>query len=460
MDLAAWHCRLNVARHTGAVQNGSDDPSPQWWWDEDDHADDPEEPWGGSAAPYYSGRGLTHPLSRRARRALAVAAGVAGALVISAGAVFAYHPLMAFVQPKAASIAPAGPRSGSRAASVPPRGSGSASSLGAGSTPDRSASQPLDSAAVAGRVDPGLVDINSVIDYGQAEVAGTGMVLTPNGEVLTNNHVVEGASTINVTDVGNGQTYQATVVGYSVNSDVAVLQLSGASGMQTVTTAGAAPLVGDQVVGIGNAGGVGGTPSYAGGTVIATGQTVTATDELTGSQEQLTGMVETDADIQAGDSGGPLVNGSGQVLGMDTAGSQYIQIASQSQGVGFAIPIATATAVISEILRGSSSSSVHVGPTAFLGILVAGSGGSGFGPGSGSGVAIAAVISGLPAAEAGLGPGDTITSVGGYTVTTQPGLEQLMMTDFWPGEVVTVQYTDGAGQPQSVTLALASGPPF
>jgi S1-C subfamily serine protease len=442
------------------VQNGSDDPPPTWWWDEDSWADDPGGPsWRGSDARHYRRRGLTHPLSGRARRALAVAAGVAGVLAICVGGVFAYRPLTAFLQPRLASAATARPPSGGRAGSVPTSGSGSASSPGVSSTPGAPASQPLDSAAVAARVDPGLVDINAVIDYGQAEVAGTGMVLTPNGEVLTNNHVVEGASTINVTDVGNGQAYQATVVGYSVTSDVAVLQLVGASGLQTVTTADAAPSVGDQVAGIGNAGGVGGTPSYAGGTVIATGQTITAADELTGSQEQLTGMVETDADIQPGDSGGPLVNGSGQVLGMDTAGSQYVQITSQSQGVGFAIPISTATAVVSEILSGSSSDSVHVGPTAFLGILVDGSGGS-FGTGSGTGVAIAAVISGLPAADAGLAPGDVITSVGGYAVTTQPGLEQLMMTAFWPGEVVTVQYTDSAGQPQSVTLALASGPPF
>ena len=404
-------------------------------------------------------------MGRGARRALAVAAGVAGLLAICVAGVFAHRALIAFVQPKAASIAPARPPSGGGAGSVRTGGPGSAAAgrLGAGSSPGGSASEPLDDGGVAARVDPGLVDIDTVIDYGQAEAAGTGMVLTPSGEVLTNNHVVEGASTINVTDVGNGQTYPATVVGYSVNSDVAVLQLAGASGLQTVTTAGAAPWVGEQVVGIGNAGGVGGTPSYAGGTVTATGQTITASDELTGSQEQLIGMIETDADIQAGDSGGPLVNGSGQVLGMDTAGSQYIQIASEAQGGGFAIPIATATAIVSEILRGSSSNSVHVGPTAFLGILVAGSDGGGpggLGPGSGSGVPIAAVISGLPAADAGLAEGDVITSVGGYTVSTQPGLEQLMMTDFWPGEVVTVQFTDDAGQPQSVTLALASGPPF
>jgi S1-C subfamily serine protease len=442
------------------VQNGSDDPSPPWWWDEDSWADDPGKPsWRGSTAPYYDERGLNHPLSRRARRALAIAAGVAGVLAISVGGVFAYRPLTAFLQPKLASVAPARPPSGGRAGSVPASGSGSRSSPGAGSTPGGSANQPLDSATVAAIVDPGLVDINAVIDYGEAEVAGTGMVLTPNGEVLTNNHVVDGASTITVTDVGNSQTYQASVIGYSVNSDVAVLQLADASGLQTVTMAGTAPSVGDQVVAIGNAGGAGGMPSYAGGTIIATGQAITASDELTGSQEQLTGMVETDADLQAGDSGGPLANGSGQVLGMDTAASQYIQIASQSQGAGFAIPIATATALVSEILRGSSTDSVHVGPTAFLGILVAGSGGGSV-PSSGSGVAIAAVINGLPAADAGLVPGDIITGVGGYAVATQPGLEQLMMTDFWPGEVVTVQYTDTAGQPQSVALALASGPPF
>ena len=89
------------------------------------------------------------------------------------------------------------------------------------------------------------------------------MVLTADGEVLTNNHVIDGATSISVTDVGNGRTYQASVVGYSVSNDVAFLQLSGASGLQTITTAGAAEVsVGEQVVGIGNAGGAGGTPSY------------------------------------------------------------------------------------------------------------------------------------------------------------------------------------------------------
>jgi PDZ domain len=351
------------------VRNGPDDPSPSWWWDEDSWADDRgEPPWGGPTHRYYGERGISHLLRRPGKRALAVAAGVAGLLAISVAGVFGYRAVNAFVQPKAASIAAqARPPSGGTAGSVPAAGSGSAGagSLGAGPTPGGSASEPLDSAAVAARVDPGLVDIDTVIDYGQAVGAGT--------------------------------------------------------------------------------------PSFAGGTVTATGQAITASDELTGSQEQLTGVIETDADIRAGDSGGPLANGSGQVIGMDTASSQSFQLASGAQSAGFAIPISTATAIVSEILSGGSSDSVHVGPTAYLGVLAASGNG---------GLLIGQVFPGLPAADAGLVQGDVITSVGGYTVATQPELEQLMLTAFWPGEVVTVQYTDDAGQQQSVTLALASGPPF
>jgi S1-C subfamily serine protease len=109
---------------------------------------------------------------------------------------------------------------------------GGASTLG----PASSVSGDSTSAAsVASRVSPGLVDINVTLGYQQARAAGTGMVLTPNGEVLTNNHVIEGATSISVTDVGNGRTYSANVVGYDRTHDVAVLQLVGASGLTTVT---------------------------------------------------------------------------------------------------------------------------------------------------------------------------------------------------------------------------------
>lgn len=293
------------------------------------------------------------------------------------------------------------------------------------------------------------------------------MVLTADGEVLTNNHVVQGATSISVTDVGNGVTYQATVAGYSVGNDVAVLQLSGASGLQTVTTAAAAAVsVGAQVVGIGNAGGTGGAPSYAGGAITATDRSITASDDLTGTDEQLTGMIETNADIQAGDSGGPLVDDAGQVIGMDTAGSQSFQFGSEAQGTGFAIPIGTASSIASQILADRTSSAVHVGPTAFLGVEVSqtgsgagpGYGYGGFGSNPGTGVLITGVVAGSPAATAGLGAGDVISSVGGYAITSQSALQNVLVIDLSPGLAVTVEYTDGAGQQQAVTLTLASGP--
>ncbi|MGW1345909.1 S1C family serine protease [Kribbella sp. NPDC002412] len=182
--------------------------------------------------------------------------------------------------------------------------------------------QQLDPAAVAAKVSPGLVDVNTVLGYENARAAGTGIVLSSDGEVLTNHHVIEGATSISVTDIGNGKTYTASVVGYDEDHDVAVLKLKDASGLQTAKIGDSDKVaVGDQVVGIGNAGGVGGTPSYAPGTVTGLNQSITATDENGQDPENLTGLIQTDANIQAGDSGGPLANAAGEVIGVDTAGS-------------------------------------------------------------------------------------------------------------------------------------------
>ncbi|HKH89126.1 MAG TPA: trypsin-like peptidase domain-containing protein, partial [Acidimicrobiales bacterium] len=164
------------------------------------------------------------------------------------------------------------------------------------------------------------MDVNTTLSYQSEQGAGTGMVLTSTGEVLTNNHVVEGATKISVTDIGNGKTYSAKVVGYDRSKDIAVLQLIGASGLQTVNLGNSSSVsVGEGVVAVGNANGAGGTPSYAGGAVTATNQSITATDQAGGDSEQLGGLIETNADVIPGDSGGPLVNASGQVIGMDTA---------------------------------------------------------------------------------------------------------------------------------------------
>jgi S1-C subfamily serine protease len=437
-------------------------------------AGDPGQPWSGPPPGYgqsWTGPAVPYgqpeygPPRRRPGRSLAIAAGLGGLVVAAVAGGLVGHALTASHGSTIAS-SPSNPSSGG--GHTPGAGGGFTFPGGSGSTaPAGSGAGPSDAAAIASRVDPGLVDVNTTVDYGEAQAAGTGMVLTSSGEVLTNNHVIEGATSISVTDVGNGKTYSATVLGYSVSSDVAVLQLAGASGLQTVTTASAAPAVGEQVVGIGNAGGTGGTPSYAGGTVTATDQSITASDELTGTDEQLAGMIETNADIQAGDSGGPLVNDSGQVIGMDTAGSSSFQFASQAQGTGYAIPIATATSIASQVVAGRASSSVHVGPTAFLGIQLGQSNPAGFAPGYGygygfnqvSGVPVGGVVANSAAADAGLAQGDVITSVGGYAVTSQSGLQDVLVGDLSPGQVVTVVYTDSSGQQQSVTLTLGSGPP-
>src|SRR5215469_15593783 len=178
----------------------------------------------------------------------------------------------------------------------------------------------LTTSEIAARVNPGLVDIVTTLGVQHAAAAGTGMVLTSNGEVLTNNHVIAGATSIKARDIGNGRTYAAKVVGYTDSNDVAVLQLVGASGLKTVPLGDSSDLArGQKVVALGNAEGKGGTPAMATGMVTGLGATITAADQGTGVSERLRGMVQTDADIQPGDSGGPLVNSAGEVVGMDTA---------------------------------------------------------------------------------------------------------------------------------------------
>ncbi len=313
---------------------------------------------------------------------------------------------------------------------------------------------PADASSIAKRVDPGLVDINITLNYANEKAAGTGMVLTSNGEVLTNNHVINGATSISVTDVGNKRTYAAKVVGYDRTSDVAVLQLAKASGLKTVSVANASKVSsGEAVVGIGNAGGTGGTPSYAGGSVTALDQSITASDSGTGSSENLTGLIETNADIQPGDSGGPLVNSSGKVIGMDTAASDGFSFEQGGSSItqGFSIPIHSALKVADEITAGNSSATVHIGPTAFLGVNVTS-------PSVGLGAEIVSVISGSPASRAGLAEGDIITALFGHSVSSPNSLTTIL-EGTKPGTSVPLSYVNPSGAQHTVTVHLGSGPP-
>ena len=226
------------------------------------------------------------------------------------------------------------------------------------------------SSALAARVDPGLVDVTATLGYQQAISSGTGMVLTPSGRVITNNHVIEGATSITVTDVGNHRTYTAAVVGYDQGQDIAVLQLAAASGLTTVPLSTASAVtVGEKVLALGNAQGQGGTPAAATGTITALSQSITATDQAAGISEQLTGLFQTDVPLQPGDSGGPLVSPAGQVIGMNTAASSQFQISSGT-AQAFAIPASQAAPIAAVIAAGRASAGVRIGATAFLAVQV------------------------------------------------------------------------------------------
>jgi S1-C subfamily serine protease len=208
-----------------------------------------------------------------------------------------------------------------------------------------------DAASIAAKVEPGVVDIYTQLGSGQSG-AGTGVIVTPGGEVLTNNHVIAGATRISVTVVDTGRRYAAVVVGTDAAEDVAVLQIQGASGLQTVTIGDSSTVkVGDPIVALGNAGGVGGTPHVVSGTVQALDQIITATDPDGSHAETLTGLIQIDAPLHPGDSGGPLVNRSGEVIGIDTAASGNRRFRSTG-ATGFAIPIARVQAIAARIQAG------------------------------------------------------------------------------------------------------------
>ena len=360
-------------------------------------------------------------------------------------------------------------------------GAGAAIGLSHGSSSGSASStskEVLSTSQIASKVDPGLVDVKSTLGYQGAESLGTGIVLTANGEILTNNHVINGATSISVTDIGNGKTYKATVVGYDESQDIAVLQLSGASGLATATIGNSSTVaVGDSVVGLGNAGGVGGTPSVASGSVTALNQSITASDQSSGSSEQLSGLIQTNADIQSGDSGGPLVNSNGAIIGIDTAASTNYQFGGYGGGYGgayggygsqgstgssssgsgsttegFAIPINTALSIAKEIESSQASSTVHIGATAFLGVGIASTQPSGE-----QGVLITGTASGTPAAAAGLTANDLITSVAGKPVTSGTDIQNILI-GYHPGDKVSIAWTDATGQSHSATITLATGP--
>jgi len=319
----------------------------------------------------------------------------------------------------------------------------------------------LTTAQVAEKVDPALVDINTTLGFQQERAAGTGLVLTSDGEILTNNHVIQGATSITATDIGNGHTYRAKVVGYDRSHDVAVIRLVGASGLQTVTLGNSSSAAtGQKVVALGNAGGKGGKPSVVAGHVTGLNASITASDASAGTSEKLMGLIRHNAPIQPGDSGGALANTTGEVIGINTAASSRdFQISGNTQATqAFAIPINQALSIARQIDAGQSSSTVHIGATGFVGVEVSSSSqAQANGVPAGSGALIAGVISGGPAQRAGLVAGDVIITVDGRHISGPTTLQQTLQQHH-PGDSVEISWKDQSGRIHTATIQLTTGP--
>jgi S1-C subfamily serine protease len=311
----------------------------------------------------------------------------------------------------------------------------------------------------AARTGRGVVVIDTNLGYQNAAAAGTGMVLSPSGEVLTNNHVIKGATNIRIVVPGTGRSYAAKVVGYDISADVALLQAQGASNLKTIPLGDSSSVsIGQRATALGNAGGTG-SLTAATGAITGLGKTITASDQ--GSDGQvLHGLIETDANVQPGDSGGPLLDKDGHAIGMDTAGSASA-FASETAPDAYAVPIDDALAIVRQIESADDSSTVHIGGTPFLGVQLEAVGDTGYGYGgqssSSAGAMIAAVVPNEPADSAGLEAGDIVTAIDGREITSPSGVSDILLTKK-AGATITVAYTDSSGASQTTTVTLASGP--
>ncbi len=337
--------------------------------------------------------------------------------------------------------------------------------------------QPLDVAAIAAEVEPATVDISASGPLGAD--AGTGMIISPSGLVLTNNHVINDSMTLAAQINGAGKKYTATVVGADPTADVALLQLHGGTHFKTVQIGDSSQVVlGQPVVAIGNALDLPGPETVTDGVISAISRDVPVSDPVTGLQEDLKGVLQTSAPISSGNSGGPLVDASGQVIGMDTAAASSSGGANASD-IGFAIPISGAMAIVRQIESGKASSTIFIGPHAIMGVTVtsvACAEGQDNCPGLGSslfgglpfgfstyaapvskGAVIEQVETGSPAARAGMSVGDVITTVNGQAVTSVSGLTKLMAGKK-VGARVAIGWVDQQGARHSAILSLVRGP--
>jgi S1-C subfamily serine protease len=384
------------------------------------------------------------------RRTIAAIAGItAGALAFAGGGVALGYSIAVATGSSSSATVDAGGNSsvvpGMFRPTQPFGGSSDGSTSGSNATTQTSATPATDAQKV------GVVTIVSKLYYSESSAAaGTGIILSSTGEILTNNHVIDGATSIEVTVESTGKTYTASVVGSDSTDDIAVLQLEGATGLTPATIdATATPAVSDAVTSVGNAGGTGDLV-VASGTVSATNESISVGSEYSSKTEKLSGLIEVDADVVSGDSGGPLLDAQGNVIGIVTAASS-----GSANITGFAIPIDTAMTIAQQIEAGNESGNVRIGLPGFLGVQVATTQGS-------KGVTVGGTISGSGAEKAGLAKGDIITAVNGAKVSTPEALSSAI-TALEPGATVRITYltTTGStttGSSKTISVTLTEGP--
>ncbi|MBF6172948.1 S1C family serine protease [Nocardia blacklockiae] len=308
---------------------------------------------------------------------------------------------------------------------------------------------PLDPVAVAAAVEPELVNINVSIRPSGTSAAGSGIVLSADGQVLTSHHVVKGAESISVGDLGTGAVYVATVLGYDSDADIALLALTNARDLPVARIGSSAGLrVGDEVLAIGNAGGTG-SPTATPGTVTALGSSIVARNSADYSRKTLTGMVEVAAPVTSGQSGGALADRYGAVVGVVTAATGDAAKAA-GRASGYAVPIDTAMGVVRQIRSGMPTDTVHVGPTATLGVITSDA--------KPTGARIESAVYGLPAYAAGLSEGEVITAIDGRAVTSVQTLKAVL-NQRKPNDSVHLVLTETDGTQRTAVVVLAAGPP-
>lgn len=311
--------------------------------------------------------------------------------------------------------------------------------------PQVASENDLDVTAATASETVGVVTILTDLYYDdQSQAAGTGSILTSDGTVLTNNHVIEGSTSIEVTVESTGETYDAIVLGTDKTKDVALLQLQDADDLDTVELNLDEPAVGDEVRSIGNALGTGDLVT-ATGEVVSLGESLAISDGYGNAYEELENLIEVDADVVSGDSGGPLIDENGEVIGMVTAASS-----GGSDISGFAVTIADAMDVVNQILDGDESGTVNIGPTAFMGVTLAEAQDQG-------GVTLDGTIADTPADKAGLKKGDTILTFDGVSVATVDELKA-EVAKHEPGDVIEITFTDSSGATHTAQLTLTEGP--